>query len=73
VKKFLDKPPMVKMELHDIDWAMQQLEIYRLSHGVDIPDCLIAAPSYRLQIPLYTRNLKHFSPLLGELAQAPYI
>jgi hypothetical protein len=32
----------------------------------------IAAPSYRLQVPLYTRSLKHFAPLLGRLAQQPY-
>jgi hypothetical protein len=31
-----------------------------------------SAPSYRLQLPLYTRNLKHFAPLLGKLAQEPY-
>ena len=72
VKKFLDLFPLVTMEIIDIDWAMQQLEAYRLSHGVDIPDCLIAAPSHRLKITLYTRNLKHFAPLLGHLAQEPY-
>jgi hypothetical protein len=31
-----------------------------------------SAPSYRLQLPLYTRNLKHFAPLLGKLAREPY-
>jgi len=35
-------------------------------------DCLIAAAAFRLQVPLHTRNLKHFAPLLGELAQEPY-
>ena len=35
-------------------------------------DLLIAAPSQRLQLPLYTHNLKHLSPLLGTLAQKPY-
>ena len=56
----------------DQEWAARQLLAYRLSHGVGILDCLIAAPSHRLQIPLYTHNLKHFSPLLGTLASAPY-
>jgi hypothetical protein len=35
-------------------------------------DCLIAAPSHRLNVPLYTMNLKHFTPLLGALAVRPY-
>lgn len=56
----------------DFIWASAQLIKFRLSHNVGGVDCLIAAASYRLQIPLYTMNLKHFSPLLGSLAQKPY-
>ena len=52
---------------------MQQMERYRLSHGVGINDSLIAAVSYRLQVPLYTHNLKHMRVLLGDtLPQKPY-
>jgi predicted nucleic acid-binding protein len=56
----------------DMDWAIKRLISYNLSHKVGGVDCLIAAPSYRLQIPLYTMNLKHFTPILGTLAQKPY-
>lgn len=56
----------------DIDWAMHQQTVYALSHNAGMNDCLIASVSYRLQIPLYTNNLKHFTPLLGGLAQKPY-
>ncbi len=56
----------------DQTWAMRQLAVYRLSNGVGVPDCLIAAPCYRLGLPLYTRNLKHFAPLLGGLVKQPY-
>lgn len=56
----------------DMDWAMEQLMAFNLSHNIDLVDCLIASVSYRLQLPLYTRNLKHFRPLLGALAQTPY-
>lgn len=63
---------IVELTVSDFDWATQQLVRYRLINGVDAFDCLIAAPSYRLQLPLYTRNLKHFAPLLGKLAQEPY-
>jgi predicted nucleic acid-binding protein len=56
----------------DIDWAIRQLLRFHLSHGVEAMDSLIAAVSHRLQVPLYTPNLKHFTPLLGPLAQNPY-
>ncbi len=63
---------MVYLTDTDFDWAMQYHAAYSLSHGVGLVDCLIAAPAARLEIPLYTRNLKHFAPLLGALAQQPY-
>jgi predicted nucleic acid-binding protein len=56
----------------DMDWAIRQITLLGLSHGVDAMDCLIASASYRLNIPLFTHNLKHFTPLLGPLAQKPY-
>ena len=51
---------------------MAQHVTHRLRFGVGVLDCLIAAPAFRLQLPLYTHNLKHFTPLLGDLAQKPY-
>jgi predicted nucleic acid-binding protein len=56
----------------DMDWAIASLLKYDLSHNVGAIDCLIASIPYRLDVPLYTRNLKHFIPLLGSLAQSPY-
>ena len=56
----------------DFEWATQQLIRFKLSHNTGMMDCLIASVSHRLQIPLYTRNLKHFTPLIGPLAQSPY-
>ncbi|MBZ0281050.1 MAG: PIN domain-containing protein [Anaerolineae bacterium] len=56
----------------DFEWASQKIIQLGLSYKIEPIDYLIAAPAYRLQIPLYTRNLKHMSPLLGTLAQAPY-
>lgn len=57
---------------NDFDWAIRQALALRLSHNVDVMDCLIAASAYRLDVPLFTRNLKHFQPLIGSLAQRPY-
>jgi len=56
----------------DFDWAIRQALRLRLSHNVGPMDCLIASSAHRLGLPLYSRNLKHFAPLLGNLARAPY-
>ncbi len=45
----------------------------RLSHGAAMNDCLIASVCHRLQVPLYTHNLKDMRILIGaELAVKPY-
>ncbi|SRR5258708_9183062 len=57
----------------DQRWAMNQLMRYRLSHGVSFKDCLIASISHRLQVPLYTKNIKDFLPILSaKLVIRPY-
>ncbi len=68
----LNQFEMVYLNQADMDWAMQQLKTYRLSHGIAIMDSLIASVSYRLQAPLYTHNLKDMRILLGTLAVKPY-
>ena len=56
----------------DQDWAMEQMEKYRLSNGIATNDCLIASVAYRLQVPLYTHNLKDMTTMIGNLAVKPY-
>jgi hypothetical protein len=57
----------------DMDWAMQQMEKYRLSHGIGMNDCLIASVVHRLQLLVYTHHLKAMRALLDEsLVIKPY-
>lgn len=70
--KLIQRLELVAITPQDVDWALAKLIEFNLSHNIDPLDCLIASSAYRLQIPLYTRNLKHFKPLLGILAQNPY-
>lgn len=70
--KFMQQFDMFYMTPVDFDWAMQTQMLDELRFGVGMMDCLIASVSQRLQIPLYTQNLKHFIPILGDLAQKPY-
>jgi hypothetical protein len=72
-KTLLSQFDLIHLTTADQDWAMQQMENYRLSHGVTTDDCLIAAVAYRLQVPLYTQNLKDMTPIIGNLAVQPYL
>ncbi len=56
---------IVPLDASDQRWAMTQLQRYHLSHGFGYADCLIASIAYRLQVSLYTQNVKDFAPLLG--------
>jgi predicted nucleic acid-binding protein len=72
-KAILSQFDMEYLTPTDMDWAMQQLERYRLSQGVGIHDCLIASVCHRLQVPIYTHNLKDMRVLLDEtLVIKPY-
>jgi predicted nucleic acid-binding protein len=70
--RFLNQFTLIPILQVDLDWAEQQFAIYYFSHNVGVLDCIIAAPCHRLNLPLYTRNLKHFTPILGTLVQSPY-
>lgn len=70
--RVLDKFRLIPITNEDVEWSTAALLQHYLKSKADASDCLIAATAYRLQKPLYTRNLKHFKPLLGELAQEPY-
>jgi predicted nucleic acid-binding protein len=70
--RVLDKFRLIPITNEDVEWATVALLQHYLKSNTDALDCLIAATAHRLQNPLYTRNLKHFRPLLGDLAQQPY-
>lgn len=71
-KRLLAKFDLLYPHISDYQWAMQQLERFQFSHHIGMNDCLIAAVVYRLQVPLYTHNLKDMTPMIGSLAVQPY-
>ncbi|MEZ4681793.1 MAG: PIN domain-containing protein [Caldilineaceae bacterium] len=71
--KLLNQFTLVHLTAADQEWAMKTMLLKRLSDGVAINDCLIAAVCHRLQLPLYTHNIKHISRLLDPaLVHQPY-
>jgi predicted nucleic acid-binding protein len=45
--------------------ALSLYKSYHLSHGVDWPDCQIAATALRLGVEVFTQNVKHFAAFAG--------
>jgi predicted nucleic acid-binding protein len=71
-KNLLDQFDTLYLTSADQQWAMQQLEHFQFSRHIGRDDCLIAPVAYRLQLPLYTHNLKDLTPIIGNLAVKPY-
>jgi predicted nucleic acid-binding protein len=68
LKKFL----VIPITDSDMEWAVEKMTKFGLVYNIDTFDCLIASVHPRLNLPLYTRNIKHFKPLIGPLAVVPY-
>ena len=71
-KKILSMFDLLYVTPLDQQWAMEQLEKFQFSHHLGMNDCLIASVAQRLQVPLYTHNLKDMFPIIGSLAVKPY-
>lgn len=72
-KTIMSRFPLIFLQDGDQVWAMEQMERYRLSHGVGINDCLIGSICYRLNVPIYTDNQKDFLKILpSSLVIKPY-
>lgn len=72
VVRVLTRYPIEHTTPSDHEWAMRQLEAFHLSHGIQFQDTLIASVAVRLNVPLYTRNLKHYAPLPNLRVESPY-
>lgn len=71
-ENILDQFELLYCTASDQAWAIQQVKRFQFRHHIGANDCLIAAVAYRLQVPLYTHNLKDMTPLIGALAIQPY-
>ena len=52
--------------------ALQLMESFYLSHGLVLPDALIAATALEHDLTLYTRNIRHFRMILQLKVSQPY-
>ena len=72
VQRFLGSFAIVWPEASEFAAAYDLLVAHRLSSGLNIPDCLIAATALTREARLYTFNVKHFRAVSGLDVQQPY-
>jgi len=72
VQKFLGSFKVTWPDASEFARGFSLLLALRLSSGLGIPDCLIAAMALARGARLYTFNLKHFQAVPGLDAQQPY-
>lgn len=65
IDSFLAKFQLLSPTDTDATAALDLYRKYHLSHGVDWPDCQIAATALRLGLQVYTQNVKHFAAFTG--------
>ena len=72
IQKFLGSFNVAWPDASEFARGYSILLTLRLSSGLGIPDCLIAAMALARGARLYTFNLKHFQVVPGLDAQQPY-
>jgi predicted nucleic acid-binding protein len=70
-QKLLARFEVIWPEASEFAQAYEPLKSHRLTSGLGIPDCLIAATALARRARLYTFNLKHFRLISGLDAQQP--
>jgi hypothetical protein len=71
LEKFLKRFTIVKVNEPISDVAVDLVRQYRLSHGLLIPDALIAATAIVIHEPLTTKNWRDYQFIAG-LTLSPY-
>ncbi len=72
ILRFLRQFPIEHSIYDDNNWSMLQFAQFNLSYNVDLTDVMIASVAVRLNVPLYTLNIKHYAPLPNLDERRPY-
>jgi len=72
VQQFLQRVTIVFISTAASQIAYQLMESFFLSHGLLIPDALIAATALEHGLTLYTKNVRHFRMIPNLRVLRPY-
>lgn len=70
-ERFLRRFQTIKLNEAICNIALELLHRYRLSHGLSIPDAMIAATAMFLNISFVSKNQRHYR-YIQELKLSPY-
>jgi hypothetical protein len=70
-ERFLQRFQVLRLAENACDQAVELLRQYRLSHGLLIPDAMIAATAMTLGLPMISKNQRDFR-FIGGLQRLPY-
>jgi len=72
IQQFLRQVTSLPVSASISQAAHQLMESFSLSHGLQIPDALIAATALEHGLTLYTKNRRHFQMISGLTVHRPY-
>ena len=71
-KRFLEPVRIIPVDTEVSNLAYELIETFTLSHGLAIPDALIAATAIRNGLTLLTKNTRHFQMIPDLQIIRPY-
>lgn len=72
VQTLLSEMTILPVSTAASETAYRLVEALYLSHGLAVPDALIAATAIEHALAVYTRNTRHFEPISGLRVIRPY-
>lgn len=72
VRQFLGQCEVLPLTEAISERARELMEAFTLSHGLLLPDALIAGTALEAGVGIYTRNTRHFSMVPGLETLEPY-
>lgn len=72
VRQFLVTTAIVPLSASISQVALELMDSYRLSHGLEIADALIAATALEHGHTLFTKNIRDFQMIPGIICVRPY-
>ena len=72
VQQSLQRMTVVPVSITSSQTAQALMESFFLSHGLVIPDALIAATALEQAVTLYSKNTRHFQMIPGLTVVRPY-
>ena len=72
LQKFFQKCTFLPVTATISQIAFQLMQLFYLSHGLTLPDALIAATAIEHDLTLYTRNTRHFRMIPQLKISQPY-